>query len=56
MCEPEETLFEVDSSKKTVKTLGVELDVSLDALKVYINGADISRTMKIDSLKIVKVL
>lgn len=56
MSEHEETLFEIDSAGKTVKTIGVELDVVLDDLKIYINGVDVNRTMKISTLKIVKVL
>ncbi|MBA7663001.1 hypothetical protein ES703_71034 [subsurface metagenome] len=56
MSDPEETLFEVDVAKKTVSAVGVDLDVPLETLKIYINGVDINRTMKIATLKIVKVL
>lgn len=56
MSEPEETLFEIDVAKKAVSAIGVELDVPLEALKIYVNGVDINRTMKISALKIVKVL
>lgn len=56
MSEPEETLFEIDVVKKTVEAVSIELDVPLEKLKIYINGVDVNRTMKISSLKIVKVL
>ena len=56
MSEPEETLFEIDVAEKMVKAIGVDLDVPLEALKIYVNGVDVNRTMKISSLKIVKVL
>ena len=56
MSEHEEILFEIAVTEKTVKTLGVELDVPLDSLKIYVNGVDVNRTMKISNLKIVKVL
>ncbi len=56
MSEPEETLFEIVFAEKTVKAIGVELDVPLDKLKIYVNDIDINRTMKISSVKIVKVL
>ncbi len=56
MSEPEETLFEINIDKETVHAVGVELDVPLDKLKIYVNDVDINRTMKITSLKIVKVL
>jgi len=56
MSDPEETLFEIDVAEKKVKAIGVELDVPLDKLKIYVNGVDVNRTMKITILKIVKVL
>ena len=56
MSEPEEILFEIDIDNELVKAVGVELDVPLEELKVYVNGVDVNRTMKITSLKIVKVL
>ena len=39
-----------------MNAIGIELDVPLESLKIYVNGVDINRTMKISSLKIVKVL
>lgn len=56
MSDPEETLFEIDVVEKKVEAIGVELDVPLEALKIYVNGVDVNRTMKISSVKIVKVL
>ena len=56
MSEPEEVLFEIDVAEKTVKAIGVELEVPLDKLKIYINDVDVNRNIKISSLKIVKVL
>lgn len=56
MSEPTETLFEIDVEEKTVKAVGIPLDTDLDALKIIINGVDVNRTMRISSLKIVKVL
>jgi len=56
MSEPEEVLFEIDADEETVKAIGVLLDVPIEALKIYVNGVDVNRTMKITSLKIVKVL
>lgn len=56
MSEPEETLFEIDIDEETVKAIGVELDVPVENLKIYVNDVDINRTMKISSVKIVKVL
>ncbi len=56
MSDPEETLFEIETDKETVHAIGVELDVPVEKLKIYINGIDINRTMKITTLKIVKVL
>ena len=58
MSEPEEVLFEisvVDGSKVVVKALGILLDAEAPQLKILINGVDVNRTMKISSLKIVKV-
>ncbi len=54
--EPMETLFEIDVEAKTVKAVGIPLDTDLDDLKIIINGVDVNRTMRISSLKIVKVL
>lgn len=56
LSEPMETLFEIDVDEKTVKAIGIPLDADLDSLKIIINGVDVNRTMKISSLKIVKVL
>jgi len=56
MSEPQETLFEIDVAEKTVKAVGIPLDADLEKLKIYINGVDVNRTMKISSLKVVKVL
>lgn len=56
MSEPEETLFEIDVAEKKVKAIGVELDVPLDKLRIYVNDVDVNRTMKIATLRIVKVL
>lgn len=56
MSEPEEVLFEIDGDQEIVKAVGVLLDAPVDKLKIYVNGVDVNRTMKITSLKIVKVL
>ncbi|GAH52717.1 unnamed protein product [marine sediment metagenome] len=56
MSEPEEVLFEIDGDKEMVKAVGVLLDAPVEKLKIYVNGVDVNRTMKITSLKIVKVL
>ena len=56
MSEPEEVLFEIDVVEKTVTAVSIPLDAPLEKLKIYINGVDVNRTMKITSLKIVKVL
>ncbi len=56
MSEPEETLFELDVDQEIVKTIGILLDAPIDKMKIYVNGIDINRTMKITTLKIVKVL
>jgi len=53
---PQEVLFEIDFAKQSVEAIGIPLDATLDKLKVYINGVDVNRTMKIHNLKIVKVL
>jgi len=54
----EEVLFEisvVEGPKAVVKALGILLDADASQLKILINGVDVNRTMKISSLKIVKV-
>jgi len=56
LSDPEETLFEIDVAKKTVSAVGVELDVPLEKLRIYVNDVDVNRTMKIATLRIVKVL
>jgi len=56
MSEPQDVLFEISVAEKTIKAVNIPLDVNLDKLKIYINGVDINRTMKISTLKIVKVL
>jgi len=56
MSEPQETLFEIDVDKKAVSAIGIPLDAGLESLKILINGVDVNRTMKISSLKIIKVL
>ena len=58
MSEPKEVLFEitvVDGKKVVVAALGIPLDVEASQLQVLINDVDVNRTMKISSLKIVKV-
>ena len=58
MSELEEVLFEiaiVKEAKAVVKALGILLDVDASQLKILINNVDVNRTMKISSLKIVKV-
>jgi len=58
MSEPEEVLFEisiVEGPRAVVKALGILLDAEAPQLKILINGVDVNRTMKISSLKIVKV-
>jgi len=54
--EPTEILFEIDAKDGKVEAIGIALDVELEELKLLINGVDINRTMKISTLKIVKVL
>ena len=54
--EPTEILFEIDAKDGKVEALGIALEVELDEIKLLINGVDVNRTMKISSLKIVKVL
>jgi len=54
----EEVLFEisvVEGPKAVVKALGILLDADAPQLKILINGVDVNRTVKISSLKIVKV-
>lgn len=53
---PQEVLFEIDFAKQSVEAIGIPLDATLDKIKVYINGINVNRTMKIHNLKIVKVL
>ena len=58
MSEPVEVLFEisvVEGSRVAVEALGIPLDVEAPQLEILINGVDVNRTMKISSLKIVKV-
>ena len=57
MSEPKEILFEISivDGKVMVEALGIPLDVEASQLQVLINGVDVNRTMKISSLKIVKV-
>ena len=58
MSEPVEVLFEisvVEGSRVAVEALGIPLDAEASQLKILINGVDVNRTMKISSLKIVKV-
>ena len=55
MSEPQETLFELETPDK-LEVIGIPVDATLDQIKIYVNGVDINRTIKISSLKIVKVL
>ena len=55
MSEPQETLFELETPNK-IEVIGIPVDATLDQIKIYVNGVDINRTLKIANLKIVKVL
>jgi hypothetical protein len=57
MSEPKEVLFEISivDGKVMVEALGIPLDAEASQLQVLINNVDVNRTMKISSLKIVKV-
>lgn len=54
----ERVLFEINAVAEAHKVLavGVPLNVKLKDLKIYVNGVNVSRSMIIESLRIVKVL
>ena len=54
----ERVLFEVDTSREKDKVfaVGIPLAVKLKDLKIYINNVDISESMVIESLRVVKTL
>ena len=54
----ERMLFEIDTSmeKDKVFAVGIPLAVKLKDLKIYINNVDVSKSMVIESLRIVKIL
>ncbi len=54
----ERVLFEVDTSREKDKVfaVGIPLAVRLKDLKIYINDVDVSKSMVIESLRVVKIL
>ena len=48
----EETLFEIEADK--IEVIGIPVNATLDKIKIYVNGVNILRTMKISTIKIVK--
>lgn len=58
MSDEERVLFEIDTSREKDKVfaVGIPLAVKLKELKVYINNMDVSKSMVIESLRVVKTL
>ena len=54
----EEILFEIDTSREKDKVfaVGVPLVAKLKDVRIYVNGVNISKSMLIETLRIVKVL
>ena len=50
----EEEILSADIKTKVIKVLGLELDAKLEQLKVLVNGVDIIKNIKLESLKIIK--
>lgn len=50
----EEEILLANAKTKKIKALGLEIDAELEQIKVYINGIDILKNIKLEELKIVK--
>ncbi len=50
----EEELFTVSARDKVIKVLGMKVDCSLEELKVFINGTEITKTVVLEQIRIVK--
>jgi len=48
------TILEANSESKTIKALGIELNVDLNKVKVLINGTDIAEMIVLKDLRIVE--
>ena len=50
----EEEILSADVKSRSIKVLGIELDMKLEQLKILVNGVDIIKNIKLESLKIIK--
>lgn len=50
----EEEILSVDSKTGKVKVLGMEIVANSEKLKLFVNGIDLIKNVKIESLRIVK--
>lgn len=49
------TLFEANKDTKTVKAVGMDLDVDITKVRILVNGSDITDAVKLEDLKIIEV-
>jgi hypothetical protein len=50
----EEELFTVSARDQVVKALGMKLDCKLSELQIFINGKDITKSVVLEDVRIVK--
>jgi hypothetical protein len=50
----QEELFVASVADKTVKALGMRVECALNELHIYINGQDITKTIVLEEVRIVK--
>ncbi len=50
----EEELFSVSAREKVIKVLGMKVDCTLDELRIFINGKDITKTIVLEEIRAVK--
>jgi hypothetical protein len=50
----EEELFTIYARDQSVRALGMKLDCKLADVRIYINGKDITKTVLLEEIRIVK--
>jgi len=50
----EEEIFLASAKTKKIKALGIEINAELEQIKIYVNGVDILKNIKLEELKIIK--
>ena len=51
----EEEIVSIDTKLGKVKALGLEIAIKPEQLKVFVNGIDLIKNVRMESLKIMKV-